>query len=772
MPIQVLNYRDGSIVSNYHRSPVVTLVTDAASVESIPAEVRPVADRVITANVDNLRSLRIPDGSDGVLVWLEGDQLLDGTVPILRKNLRLPGRRTFIPVHYPYLDEADLIVLQPRSLAKGRPQDYWGFNLRILNRGTASEKVLFALRAAGEPWAQLSVAVLREIAQPGAGAEGLLALWQDASKIRMPPVVTALVLRNLIVVLMRHQDFARARQLLELGMKTYEGYAELLYLSALLCLRDGQPARAVPCLQRMNSPSRAFIGSGGENTYRLSWLLGLCELGAGDERQAFDRFMASAGGATTFAPAAEQVVKLRAPHEVVEKRQWSLCRMVRREPQLLDKIFEYLLQHRAFPAARRLADTLTLPEETRAALRERLTRAAAPFHSGSEIVCGKAGVVLEGPFLEYSSLARINREIATSLIQDSRFDVALEATAYRSVARKAQVDGDLIRQGLNHQPARLDLTVRHQWPPNFTRPSRGKLAVILPWEYGAVPRAWVDQINRNVDELWVPSRFVRDVVVRGGVADERVRVIPNGIDPNLFTPKGPWTRPRTVRGFMFLFVGGAIRRKGIDLLLQAYGEAFDPGDDVSLLLAPLGSQGAYQHNSLLDEVMSSAWNPSVPHLEVLTGELDDATLASLYRGCDAFVLPYRAEGFCMPALEAMACGKPVITTALGPSQDFCSPATAYLVSGRECQVLDDPPAFGEFAGEFTWFEPDVGDLVRSLRRVYQNREEAARRGVAAAEEVGRRFAWSRITRVYRERIAALTADARLAGQCEAAHLCA
>jgi glycosyltransferase involved in cell wall biosynthesis len=143
-------------------------------------------------------------------------------------------------------------------------------------------------------------------------------------------------------------------------------------------------------------------------------------------------------------------------------------------------------------------------------------------------------------------------------------------------------------------------------------------------------------------------------------------------------------------------------------------------------------------------------------VHVITDTLDDATLASLYRGCDAFVLPYRGEGFGMPLLEAMACGKPVITTATGPSQDFASEHTAYLVSAREEKVPDESPPLGKLTGMFTWFEPGFAELSLTLRHVYEHREEAAQRGHLAGNHVRQDFACPRITQMYLDRIDFLT----------------
>ncbi len=768
MPIQVLSYGSEGIRASYDRSPLVTLFTDSCSAESIPQDVREAADHVVVSNVDPLNGGRVSEGSDGTIVWLAGDTLKEGTAAILRKNLRVPGRRTLVPVHYPYLAEADLITLQPRSWAKGEQRDYWGSNIRVHNDAGPSEKVLLSLRTSGEPWAQLSVAVAHEVVQPCSGCEQLALLWQAYRTL--PSAIGGLAIRNLVIVLMRHGHFVEALQLLERGMTIYEGYAELPYLAALLSLRGGEPKKAAPYFSRLQSSSRAFVGSGGENTYRLSWLLGLYDLQSGDERTAFRHFMASVGSTAVFAPAADELFKLRVPRRMVEKCQWSLYRLARREPKLRDRVLDYFLAHRVFHAAQRLVETLDLNEEVRNSLAERLERAAAPY-KGKPGSSAKPGVILEGPFLEHSSLARINREISMSLIQSRAFDVALEPTGYVSGAIGAKDAIEPIKAALTRRPERVDLTIRHQWPPDFGRPECGKLAVILPWEYGAIPQMWVNQINRNVDEVWVPSKFVQRVLLRSGVLEDRVRVIPNGIDLEVFNPKGGRARPRAVRQFLFLFVGGVIRRKGVDLLLRAYRDAFEPGDDVTLLVTALGSQAAYQHNSLHEQVVQAAWNPSFPHVELLTGELDDSTLANLYRGCDAFVLPYRAEGFCMPALEAMACGKPVITTAEGPSQDFCSPATEYLVPANECQVPEDPPAFGPLTGEFTWFEPDATALAGAMRRVFEDRREAARRGAAAGARVRDRFGWSRIMRIYRERIRALTASADFAADGRGPYRC-
>ena len=172
--------------------------------------------------------------------------------------------------------------------------------------------------------------------------------------------------------------------------------------------------------------------------------------------------------------------------------------------------------------------------------------------------------------------------LGCSLLDSNSFDTALEPSEAGSEKARLLPERARIIEGLNRSPSRIDLTIRHFWPPDLQPPQVGSLCCLVPWEHRAVPRAWARHIERSVDELWAPSRFVADAFAGAGVSRERIQVIPHGFAPEVFHPGvKPW-RPAGCRGCMLLFVGGTIRRKGVDLLLQAYGDAFSPDDDVAL----------------------------------------------------------------------------------------------------------------------------------------------------------------------------------------------
>jgi len=734
----------------FKRSPTVVLLTDGQTADDLPPEVRMAADRVRTRDISALRTGKAPKGADGAIVWLAGERMLAGSGAAFRRELLTPGRRVLVPVHFPCLPEMDLIAVQPRCFSGGAGRECWNLDLRVGAAPRTSSEFRASLEKNRQPWARLTVALVEEQQSPGRGIEALARSWQSGC---LPPLLAALVLRNLIILFARHERLDEAEELLALGMKAFPTYAELSFLAAVLRFRQGEPSKAVAYLERaLNGENRAFVGSGGESSYRAGWLMGVLAAHAGNQRLAFQYWHQGLVNRPAFAPAVEELLNLRVSAELVERLQWELCGLARREPQYLEPVFDYLLLHRAFAACRRLLATLSLSEEVRTLLQEKLEAACAPFQPSAERKAARPGVMLTGPFLEHSSLGRINREIGVALLAAADLDACLEPSSHAALSPREISNADLLLRGFLHHPERLDLSIRHRWPPDFRRPPRGKLAVIVPWEYGAVPRKWVAEIERNVDELWVPSAFVREAFIRSGVRQEHVGVVPCGIDTDCFTPRGPAWRPPGTRSFIFLFVGGPIRRKGIDLLLEAYGAAFNAGDDVSLVVLAIGTNSFYQHNTLEDQLLDFCANSNSPHLVLMSEKLDDATLAKLYRGCDAFVLPYRGEGFGMPLAEALACGKPVITTELGPAKEFCPPEGTYFIPATIAPVPEQPPPLGEMAGAFTWFEPELDALVSIMRHVFDHREEAARRGLAAPEKVRAALDWSRITSLYLQRI--------------------
>ncbi len=751
MAVYAVNVRRGETERAFASSPKTVLVADSLEEENLPPEIRAATDELAAGDLSIVRAGGLSGTFEATLIWLRGDRLLHGNAQTIRADLLVPGARTFAPVHLPYLTELDLVGLQPRAITAKPRVDIIDGGFRIGGSAELSPQAREALEANPEPWSRLYLALLAEKGCAGSGMERLQSFWKEQS---WHPSLQSLVLRNLAVMMIRHGNIGGAEELLKTGMGLYAEYAELRYIMALLRISQGCGDEAMSWLRdltRQASPS--YVGSGGETSYRANYLIATLADQVGRQQTAVAGYLAGVKSQPAYEPSVFGLLKQRLPNELVSQLRVVLFALVQREPKYFDPVFYFLLLHRQTEAARRLLASVELPDSRREAMTRRIDEVA--HGRRNPVVAGKPGVILTGPFFVASSVARINRALAGALAEAPDLDVALEPHGYATAAPRLISGHSQLTAGLNHHVASLELTIRHHWPPRFERPARGKLAVIVPWEFRGVPRRWIDQIERHVDELWVPSTFVREVFIRGGLDPARVRVIPNGVDTDVFAPQGARWLPEGCRGFVFLFVGGAIQRKGVDVLAAAYRRAFSRSDEVTLVVKDLGSTTFYRHNSLVADLQRLAEDATQPRLVVLTQEMDDPALAALYRAADALVLPYRGEGFGMPIAEAMACGKPVITTELGPSRDFCSDDTTYLIPATISPVPGDPPPFGELSEPFAWFEPDVDALAERLRYVFEHRDEARRRGRLAAEKIRVSHSWPAITAMYLTRIRSL-----------------
>jgi glycosyltransferase involved in cell wall biosynthesis len=314
---------------------------------------------------------------------------------------------------------------------------------------------------------------------------------------------------------------------------------------------------------------------------------------------------------------------------------------------------------------------------------------------------------------------------------------------------------DVTRRGTNGNPILENrVGVAQQWPPVFEAPANGPFVLYQPWEFGEIPAAWLEPIRTGVDEVWTPSEYARQSFIAAGLAPDLVRVVPNGVDLDRFCPTGPAYPLPTAKGTIFLFVGGTTYRKGIDLLLEAYGGAFDADDDVSLVIKSFGAKTVYRDHNANAQIDAFCRQPGAPEVVLLDDDLSFEEIPSLYRAADCIVQPYRGEGFCLPALEGLACGRPVIVTAGGPTDDFTSTACAWQISSRRIPLPEDalPPQMAPKGGGFL-LEPDVADLAAAMGEAADPATRAAKAATARAH--AERFSWPAAAAIAEERLAAL-----------------
>ena len=216
-----------------------------------------------------------------------------------------------------------------------------------------------------------------------------------------------------------------------------------------------------------------------------------------------------------------------------------------------------------------------------------------------------------------------------------------------------------------------------RWPSHYLR---------LP--YARIGHAWQYALAKRADAIIAVSEATKaDVVVRLGVAPERIRVIPEAVDVAFDPPSRAAGRATAqarfgVTGRYVLYVGQFDPRKNMDGLFAAFARAAERDRDLRLVIAgALGGLAPLMRAALARSRLD-------PDRVILTGGIDDATLAALYAGAECLLHAAWLEGFGLTALEALAAGTPVVGYRAGAVAEVVGDA-GLLVDERDAGALGE-----------------------------------------------------------------------------------
>lgn len=363
-------------------------------------------------------------------------------------------------------------------------------------------------------------------------------------------------------------------------------------------------------------------------------------------------------------------------------------------------------------------------------------------------------IVWEGSQFIYHSLALVNRELSMQLLKHG-YNLSLIPFEQDQFEPERNSPYYKLKEIVNKSLDSVDIHVRHHWPINLNPPQSGKWVIIQPWEFGYLPKEWVKVFSSQVDEMWVPSNYVKKVYEDSGVPSQRVFVVPNGVNTNKFNPNVKPYPLQTKKTFKFLFVGGTIYRKGIDILLDVYSQIFNREDDVCLVVKDIGGYSFYKGMIAKDRIEELQQNDDAPEIEYIETFLEEEELSGLYTACDVLVHPYRGEGFGLPILEAMACGIPPIVTNGGACLDFCNYENSLLVKAKAIRYENKMIGDKELTDYLWLYEPDKNDLKKQMLFAVENRAKMLELGEAASKFAHNNFSWENSFEILQKRIVEL-----------------
>ncbi len=182
---------------------------------------------------------------------------------------------------------------------------------------------------------------------------------------------------------------------------------------------------------------------------------------------------------------------------------------------------------------------------------------------------------------------------------------------------------------------------------------RDRAANLFMWQLSRVE----GEAARNADIVVTVSKYSKTRIVElYGVDETRIRVVPNGVDPEKFKPvvvTGEFKAKYGLTGKrIVLFVGNLIPRKGLNYLIRAAEIVVKEDPNVVFVIVGKGP--------LRDRLVANVGERNLSGNFVFLSDIDDERLPAVYNMADVFALPSVQEGQGIAFLEAEASGKPVV----------------------------------------------------------------------------------------------------------------
>ncbi len=349
-----------------------------------------------------------------------------------------------------------------------------------------------------------------------------------------------------------------------------------------------------------------------------------------------------------------------------------------------------------------------------------------------------------------TSWAKVGREMVEALVQ---LGVDLNIFERKGFLYNPEIPLPRTVQQRITQSFRDDLIFAFEHPANYHY-LRGRCKVgLLTYESTVVPPRWIENAERFLDLLLLPSRFCQDLFVQAGLPAERIFVLPYGYRPDTYY-KNPSSFLTQEGNFRFLSVASPHKREGLDILLKAYARAFSAQDDTVLIIKlnyiPTTKSKPFEQPELIGLIDDFRSRKDAPEIRLIDSFLSETAMANLYRSASCFVSATRGEGFGMAFLEALACGLPIIVTGWGGHLDFLSSKNARLVKYRLVRAKEVQYDCQDASALIA--DPELEDLVCHMRSVYEERRSGIIPKIENDESVLLEYRWTRIAQRFIETV--------------------
>lgn len=345
-------------------------------------------------------------------------------------------------------------------------------------------------------------------------------------------------------------------------------------------------------------------------------------------------------------------------------------------------------------------------------------------------------VVFQASVFSQSGYGAHARSIVRALWESKKYNLQILPTGWGASSLSSSIDShtkEILTYCCENQiPQGEDFVFIHLGiPTEFRKVGKINIGITAGLEADSVPESWIAPCN-ILDGLIVPSTFVRDSFVRGGVAVP-IYVVPEdcesvetsesssiALEPSFnFLTAGQWLLPGD--------------RKNITQTIQMFCDTFIPSDDVGLVVKTYLRNNSSADSFIVKQNLATLLerNPNHPPIYLLTGEMQEDEQQQLFQHpkIKAFLTLSHGEGWGRYVAQAAWSGLPILATGWSGYMDFLHAKNCNLF---EYDLVEVPPANFHpnlFKRGMRWAQPRLDDVKRKMRRCVEGYTVAKQRAL-------------------------------------------
>jgi len=346
-------------------------------------------------------------------------------------------------------------------------------------------------------------------------------------------------------------------------------------------------------------------------------------------------------------------------------------------------------------------------------------------------------------FLNSSGYSQAAQDLILALYKSKKYNISL--STFPGGNRSSSISSNKRKIFSEMEKINKDkdaIQIFHCIPTIQKRISKNKKNIgFATFETFSPPFDWINILNTN-DAIISPSEFNYKIF-----SHERIKkpifYIPHCLDVDIFNedvfPMKKFDK------FTFLFFGTWKKRKGYEVLIEAWLNEFSSLDNVQLVIK---TDRVVEAKKYIEEVKKhfikdKGFSPIIYESNII----EDYKLPSFLKSFDCLISPGYGEGFGLPGLQCMSLGVPIITTNFAGSKDYANNETATLIEPKGFIFKKDMDGIPQFKDK-KWAFVDRKDVQNKMKEVFENYSVAKEKSKLGIELVKTKFNYAKIENMF------------------------